>query len=398
MESVSSAWSPLVDGEAAAQAVAAAQAIAGDLAGDPAQAQGPGLGRGQAGLALFHAYLERSLGHPEAGERAQYHLEQAIAGLAEQRMPSSGLFHGFAGVAWAVEHLTGGEAADEEEDPNTEIDEALLSRLRRDGPWRGEFDLLGGLVGWGVYALERLPHPAAAAMLPLIVARLAECAERGSHGVAWRDPRNPGREPDPGMAHGAAGVIALLVRMLQENTFNPEAASLLTAAVEGVLRGTLRPEGDGESDLAWCAGDAGLSVALLAAGRACGRDDWERAARRLATAAAERYPDVEGFDPALCHGAAGLSHLFHRLYRATGDPVMLGAAQRWFERTLAQRRTGEGIGGYLCRGRQADGRPGWIADPGFLGGAAGIGLALLAAATPVEPAWDRLFLLSGRQT
>jgi hypothetical protein len=30
----------------------------------------------------------------------------------------------------------------------------------------------------------------------------------------------------------------------------------------------------------------------------------------------------------------------------------------------------------------------------LLEGAAGIGLALLAAATPLEPRWDRLFLLS----
>jgi hypothetical protein len=35
---------------------------------------------------------------------------------------------------------------------------------------------------------------------------------------------------------------------------------------------------------------------------------------------------------------------------------------------------------------------GWQDDPGFLTGAAGVGLALLAATTPVEPAWDRLLL------
>jgi hypothetical protein len=35
-----------------------------------------------------------------------------------------------------------------------------------------------------------------------------------------------------------------------------------------------------------------------------------------------------------------------------------------------------------------------VADPGFLTGAAGIGLALLAATSPVEPAWDRVLLAS----
>src|SRR6185503_15180420 len=55
------AWSPWVEGEAAARALAAAEAIARDLT----QASGPGLSRGHAGLALFFAYLERSCGHPE---------------------------------------------------------------------------------------------------------------------------------------------------------------------------------------------------------------------------------------------------------------------------------------------------------------------------------------------
>lgn len=380
MKSASGFWSPLVEGEAATRALEAAKAIARDLASDSQAPPGPGLSDGQAGLALFFAYLERSLGDPEAGEHAVHHLDRAIARLAQPPAPNASLYHGFTGVAWMAEHLAAGESSAEEEDLNEEIDRALLVALRR-SPWRGEADLLGGLVGWGVYGLERLPRPSARELLRLVVLRLAE------HSGATR-------EPDLGMAHGAAGVIALLARMLQEGASSPEAVSLLTATVDGVL---LSSQGDGgEGDLAWCAGDAGLSVALLAAGLACGREDWERAALRLAVAAAGRYLDgAEGFDPALCHGTAGLSHLFHRLYQTTGDPVLLAAAHRWLERTMARRRPGKGIGGYLCFRRQADGRFGWVSDAGFLGGAAGIGLALLAAATPVEPAWDRLLLLSG---
>jgi lantibiotic modifying enzyme len=391
-------WAPLVEGDAAARALAAAEAIGRDLAAFDSPS-GLSLSRGHPGLALFFAYLERTLGSAAAGERARHHLDRAIDGLAEPPAPSPSLYAGFTGVAWVAEHLAAGESAadpDDADDENGEIDAALLALLGR-SPWRGDFDLLGGLVGWGVYALERRPHPSAAAILQLVVARLAECAEPARGGVVWREPRNPSHPPDPGMAHGAAGVIALLARMLSEGVAShPETAPLLAAAVDGVLAG-LSPAGDGpESDLAWCAGDAGLSVALLAAGRAAGRSDWERAGRGLAGVAAGRYlQGAEGFDPALCHGTAGLSHLFHRLYQTTGDPALLGAAHRWLERTLASRRPGRGIGGFLCRGRVADGKFDWIAEPGYLGGVAGVGLALLAAATPVEPGWDRLLLLSG---
>jgi hypothetical protein len=36
----------------------------------------------------------------------------------------------------------------------------------------------------------------------------------------------------------------------------------------------------------------------------------------------------------------------------------------------------------------------WIADPGLLTGASGIALALLAATTDMEPAWDRMLLVA----
>jgi hypothetical protein len=417
-------WEPLVEGDTAARALAAVEAIARDLAGEPEpEASGLDLNRGLAGRALFFAYLERATGDAAAGERAGELLERAIVELGEQRSPSPSLYDGFAGLAWVVEHLVAGEVSqagrgagvagarsddetdedDSQEDLNAGIDAALLALLRL-SPWRGEVDLLGGLVGYGVYALERLPRPSAAALLSLVVARLAERAEpaarieRGSPGLVWVLPESPALAPDPGMAHGAAGAIALLARVVARGAAEPLAETLLAAAVEGVL-GLRRAEEEGKGDLAWCAGDAGLSVALLAAARACDREDWEETALRLATGAAARYlhdSEAEGFDPALCHGTAGLSHLFHRLYWATGDPALGSAARRWLERTLAHWRPGEGIGGYLVRKKQEDGRAGWVADPGFLGGAAGIGLALLAAASPIEPAWDRLLLLSGR--
>ena len=73
---------------------------------------------------------------------------------------------------------------------------------------------------------------------------------------------------------------------------------------------------------------------------------------------------------------------------------MAEAACFWLERTLALRQPGRGIAGYLSRSPGADGALTSLAEPGLLTGAAGVALALLAAATPVEPAWDRLLLAS----
>jgi hypothetical protein len=101
-------------------------------------------------------------------------------------------------------------------------------------------------------------------------------------------------------------------------------------------------------------------------------------------------------DAALCHGAAGLGHIFNRMFHATGEELFAGSAQRWLARALELRRHGEGIGGFLAAENHPEGGFNWVEDRSFLTGAAGIALALLAATTAVEPSWDRMLLLSLR--
>lgn len=403
------AWRPLVRGELASRSLEAVEGIARALAAPEATGSpGLGLNGGRAGLALFFAFVERALGDEAAGARAELLLDRAITELGETPNPASNLYTGFAGLAWVVEHLTAGEGGGREvevesgdgEDLNSSVDTALGIVLRHT-PWNDEFDLLGGLVGYGVYALERGPRASAAPLLAAVVARLAERSRpgEGGRGRVWTRSDVPERRPDPGMAHGAAGVIALLARIAREGAeerVRGEARALLEEAIEGVLPAAL-DDGERGGEVAWCAGNLGLSAALFAAGRGAGRPDWEDAARGLArTAARRRLGADETLDPGLCHGTAGLCHLFHRLHRATGEDLFREAAVECLERTLDRRSPGSGVGGFLKRGKLPEGGFGWLADPGFLGGSAGIGLALLAAATPVEPAWDRLLLLSGR--
>jgi hypothetical protein len=82
------------------------------------------------------------------------------------------------------------------------------------------------------------------------------------------------------------------------------------------------------------------------------------------------------------------------MYQATGDSGLAEAARFWFERALAMRQPGRGIGGYEAWAPAEDRDMTWVAEAGLLTGAAGIGLALLAATTPIEPAWDRMLLVA----
>jgi lantibiotic modifying enzyme len=419
-------WSPILEGEPAARASAAVTAVA-EAIGDAtllARFAGAPLAAGDAGVALLFEYLERARPGAGYGAIAQQRLERAIDALAAATQSPS-LYSGFTGVSWVAEHLQGEPAgpadSPEDEDPNADIDAALLHHLRRT-PWPHDYDLTNGLVGYGVYALERLPRPSAAACLELVVDHLAEIAQPRPGGLTWYLSRDQLPEPNRpwypqgcenlGVAHGTPGVIAVLARICAAGVATERARPLLASAVSWLLTQKLPPGevsvfpyavGSGfrirPARTAWCYGDPGIAVALLAAARSVGEPAWEREAVALASTVARRPPEscrIE--DAGLCHGAAGLGHLLNRLYQAIGDPELLAAARAWLGRALDYWEPGSGVGGFLAF-TPPDGDENaeeliWNPEPGFLSGSTGIALTLLAAISGVDPAWDRVLLAS----
>jgi lantibiotic modifying enzyme len=371
---------------------------------------------GYAGLALFFAYLALSKLDDAAPERAARFLDKAMERVAEEAMNPS-LYSGFTGVAWTIAHLQKHLVAADAEDSNEAVDAALGGFLAQ-SPWKGDFDLVNGVVGFGAYALERLPHPAAVNLLGRIVDCLEESATKAAPGLTWWTnplwlPRHlrknyPKGYFNLGLAHGVPGIIALLGAACAAGVNAHKARAMLVQAVNWLLAQEIRI-GDwvgfppwiepdvppGKNRLAWCYGDLGIAIALLGAARSAGERVWEERALAIAHRAARCPMDQASIqDAGLCHGAAGAGHLFHRLYRATGDAALGDASRYWFRQTLAMREPGRGIAGYAAWWNSEDGYTKWVNEPGFLLGAAGIGLALLAAIAPVEPLWDRLLLVA----
>jgi lantibiotic modifying enzyme len=420
-----SSWSPILSPEAADRALRVAEEIAADVRRSAEERRpeepswlrrGPSLAGGDAGEAYFFTYLD--LVRPGQGydDLAMTLLERAIEATGSLQAPP-GLYSGFSGVAWTLEHLRGRLFEDDGgEDPGEEVIAALDEHVSL-SPWRGHYDLISGLVGFAVYALERLPRPGGRECLERIVARLAETAERRSDGVTWltgpdlmidRDLElYPQGNYNLGVAHGVPGVIGVLAQACAAGL---DARDLLDGSVAWLLN-QKRPEGsEGGSifpynvalagaeakptRLAWCYGDLGIAATLLMAARTVGEESWEREAVGIARAAAARQDEKEAgvIDAGVCHGASGAGHLFNRLYQATGDPVLRDAALFWLERTLSYQKPGKGVGGYemwtVGEALELD----WRSDPGFLTGSSGVGLVLLAAASAVEPEWDRVLL------
>ncbi len=411
-------WQPLLTGEAAARAWQSIHEVAAALSQNPtapASERAAGLAGGSAGIALFFAYLAAAVDDEAHADRALAYLDQAIEDLAQQPMSAS-LYSGFTGISWTAQHLSGRLfAADPAADEDHEIDAALLTLLDQE-TWTTDYDLIGGLAGFAVHALEALPRKTARHCLEQVLTQLERLAVRSPQGISWFTAPHllPAyqREMCPqgyfnlGLAHGVPAVIAVLALAVAAGVAEPRIEPLLAAAVDWLLaqelddnRGFPSWVGEGyipqPSRLAWCYGDLGLTAALFLAARAAGQTRWEAEALRIARRAAVRPSDTAGVrDVGLCHGAAGLGHLFNRLYQASGDASLAAAARFWFAETLNLRRPNEGIAGYLSFAPSDPGEQQWLADPGFLTGAAGAALALLAAVSPQEPAWDRVLLCS----
>ncbi|HEX5715051.1 MAG TPA: lanthionine synthetase C family protein, partial [Thermoanaerobaculia bacterium] len=211
-----------------------------------------------------------------------------------------------------------------------------------------------------------------------------------------------------GVAHGVPGVIALLADACRLGIRQHRARPLLEGAVRwlvpqhlGERRGACYPSWvepgiePQPSRIAWCYGDPGIAATLLYAARALGMEEWESTALAIATHAARAVPEDTGIrDAGLCHGAFGLAHIYNRIHQAAGGELFADAARQWYRLGLEMRRAEGGIAGFQSWLPGPDMQLGWAADPGFLTGAAGIGLALLAAVTSIEPEWDRLLLVA----
>jgi lantibiotic modifying enzyme len=366
---------------------------------------GPALADGSAGMALSLCYIAEATANEAILGRAGDLLEHAVDALESEFMGPS-LFKGVAGVGWVCAHLERQRLlpTDYAIPTLTELDGLVLEMLRS-SPWPLKYDLMFGLVGLGVYALERLPDPCAVECVGEAVDRLWELAEHHQVGTSWLTvPRKevpaPVQDPhyDLGNAHGVAGVIAFLAEVCTTGIQRHRAEPLLRQAVAWLISQGVGVAGSVEQVFpaivipssrnpefrrnGWCYGDPGIACSVLRAANVLGSAEWSAHAMGVARASGRRSHASSIDELSLCHGAASIAHLYHRLWQATGDSLFSEVARSWIEIMLKTRFQGKG-----------EEPP---HDPCFLTGDAGVGLVLVSARYPrlLRLGWDRSLLVA----
>jgi lantibiotic modifying enzyme len=350
-------WRPVLSGADGERALTWAVRLADQLRWVDGATLSPWLGDGAAGLAVLFATLAATLGgarFEEPTERYSFLAADRLTFTAPRR--DSGLFSGLSGVAWSEEVVSRlrGDVPNDSDD----VDELLGQMLA--GAWSGPWELTNGLVGIGVYALERARTDPS--LLDVVLARLAEPRS------PWRRSAPAGGDVEVGMAHGVAGVAAFTALAGACGA----APAVLPVAAGALLARRPAPP----SPPRWCCGDLGVAAALGLARPLLSHPLVPQAL----TAALHAVPAPRGAgveELGLCHGVAGVAHVLHRLAVTNQSDRAWTAAAGW---------------GRVLLDRLDSGAP--MSGPGFLTGGAGVVLGLLSLATDLPPVWDRALLLS----
>jgi hypothetical protein len=344
-----------------------------------------------------------------------HHLVKRVASGPVDAAAHAGLYYGAPAVLFLL-HAVRGDGHDPYAQPTQTLARHVRrltrqrlttaqERIRRNQPAAfAEYDLFYGLTGIGVLLLLHLPGCDELGELLAYVVRLTDPrTDNGQRVPGWwvgHDPDStlptPGGHANFGMAHGAAGLLALLALSARRG----RQVDGQTDAIERLCdwfdywrqetpHGTWWPQwvsldqlrmGRSHQDQpgrpSWCYGTAGIARALQLAAIVTNNPVRQAAAESALAACLSGYQLERLTEPGICHGLAGL----HRTAaRAAADARTPDIARKLPDLTERLAR---------CQPDPGDG--------GFLTGQAGLTLAGDSAriGTPPRTRWDACLLIT----
>jgi hypothetical protein len=377
-------------------------------------APGPLLSGWWGGATLHLAYHHRIEPSAEAKKTIDDLLDLALS--AAPRIVYPALYGGLAGVGWGLDHVTRliGDEIDLDD-----LDDWLVTAIDR-GAVR-DHELIGGLAGLGFYGIERAHCEGGRRLVTAVIQKLESQARVTLDGVSWykdvefipewQRESTPNGSFNLGLSHGMPGAISLLADALRKNVCADLAAHLLDQSVPWLIKqyhhigsrwhiSANREFPPGErSRLAWCYNELGTTMPILTAADVMQRHDWRvfaedvmHSLELISLKDSGIYESGTQHDPGLCHGIAGVAHLFAHAARLLDDDSLAATARGWMTTLLDARSRQHGVAGFPGFGipdKVTNIRP-ITNDPGFLEGATGVGLVLLAALADEAPGWNRI--------
>jgi len=366
---------------------------------------------GKIGVAIYYFYYARFTGDDSYADRAVDMISEVFDAI------NNGFtYHtqagGLAGIGWVLEHLVQSGYLDTDTNEILEPLDPYLYKAMMHEIGNKHYDFLHGAVGIGSYFLHRLTNPNAKTYITELVDKMAEIAHKDDDGaMKWESVLNI-EEGNKGynlsLSHGISAIIAFFAKVIEADIHKEKTTALLEGSVKYLLKNRLDrskhlsnfpswiddKQEKAHSRLAWCYGDLGNGLALLQAARSIGNKDWEKIAIDILVDSTSRRDVKENMviDAGLCHGGAGIMHIYNRAYNYTGLDIFKETALYWAQETLKLARFEDGYAGFKAWHTEKYG--GWLNEAGLLEGVSGIGLAFISLLADIEPGWDRCLFIS----
>lgn len=320
---------------------------------------------------------------------------------------------GYAGINWYFKFLQAKELLSDEDREILCYRDKELERISLEMLKHGNYDFLHGAVGIAYYLLYR---PAAsteeyyAAFFQLLEA-LIDASETRDAVPNFDYKTNsiiPG-EINLGLSHGIPSVLKFCIQSYKQGICTEKSEKLARQLIDYLLTHTNADTTssyfpytitissserriDEVSRLAWCYGDAGAGIILYHAGVAFQDKPTIDFSLKVLLNSTKRKNTEEAMikDACICHGTAGIAHIYNKMWHYTQDPAFKDACDYWIQKTLGLGVYPDGIAGFK---KYTGVSNKYENDSGLLEGAAGIGLALLSYLTG-DFSWDYCLMLN----
>lgn len=389
------------------------------------------LSSGDAGLAFMYASVDTCFPGQGFDALTQQYLRRAAEGTKQSTLVFPALFHGTAGLALAFSQASQGGRRYQK--TLARLHEGLCEQILV-FPWRrsatvsgvssSDFDLISGAAGILVYLTSiKQASPSIIGAIAHLLDYLLWLGEPGQPlgRERWYIPPDllpnerhrqfsPQGNFNCGLAHGIPGPLAALSLTWLAGYRYPHLRETIAYLADWVVAHRVEqtwgidwpesvPKERASAALdwqqlsparsAWCYGAPGVSRSLWLAG--CALEDEKL--RKIAVEAIEatlRRPLPERGIPAptLCHGIAGLLHICLRFAHECESTLVKAQIPILAEHIL------ETFDPFFPLGFREIEQGAPHVQPGWLSGAPGIAMVLLAASTDVTPTWDRVLAIA----
>lgn len=371
---------------------------------------------GNGGLCILNSYLLKHFKSKKYERLVQSSVEKTLNFVPADIALEYSFSIGVTGIAWAIQHLISNDLLecnfdDLFGDVIAPIKKYSITELNNN-----RYDYFESGLGYFLLLLEKSKfQPSDLVFFKEALELLIEKAiNHSKNKIAWTSeiPNSNGVTVgyDLGLAHGVPGIVTILGILYEKiDALRKILIDIIEKSIDWILSTKVSDDKSifryfyinnsavGTTLLRWCYGDIGIASCLYLTGRRLDNEQWQMEAIEIMKNCSNRLAnEIDQIESAhLCHGTAGVGHIFNRFYQYTKIEEFKWAAVKCFQKTLekAEYNDNNDVIFLVENGIHEQMLP-KKPSAGILEGSAGIALALLSAVTDIEPKWDRCLLLS----